>query len=281
MDEKIITREQIVDFKKYLYEEERSKNTVEKYLRDIRHFLKSIGQKNLQKADVLEYKQRLCEMYAPRSVNSMLSSLNAFFAFAKWHELKVKTLKIQKQIFADKSRELTKAEYKRLLTAAQNRRNAKLYYLIQTIASAGLRVSEIRYVTCDAVRQGQAVINCKGKIRRVFLPKKLCAMLKKYTKAQGIKNGAVFVSKSGKTLDRFSVWKMLKALCESAGVSKDKVFLHNFRHLFARTYYSMNKDIIRLADILGHSNINTTRIYTVESGDEHIRQLQRLGLLMY
>lgn len=157
MDEKIITREQIVDFKKYLYEEERSKNTVEKYLRDIKHFLKSIGQKNLQKADVLEYKQRLCEMYAPRSVNSMLSALNAFFVFAKCHELKVKTLKIQKQIFADKSRELTKAEYKRRLTAAQNRRNAKLYYLIQTIASTGLRVSEIRYVTCDAVRQGQAV----------------------------------------------------------------------------------------------------------------------------
>ena len=280
MDEKIITREQIVDFKKYLYEDERSKNTVEKYLRDIRHFLKSIGQKSLQKADVLEYKRRLCETYASRSVNSMLSALNAFFAFAKWHDLKVKTLKIQKQIFADKSRELSKAEYKRLLTAAQSKRNAKLYYLIQTIASTGLRVSEIRYVTCDAVRQGQAVINCKGKIRRVFLPKKLCAMLKKHIKAQGIKNGAVFVSKSGKPLDRFSVWKMLKALCGSAGVDKEKVFPHNLRHLFARTYYSLNKDIIRLADILGHSNINTTRIYTVESGDEHIRQLQRLGLLM-
>ena len=150
---------------------------------------------------------------------------------------------------------------------------------MQTITSTGLRVSEIKYVTCDAVQSRQAVVNCKGKIRQIFLPKKLCKMLKKYIKKQGIKSGSVFVSKYGRPLDRSNIWKMLKDLCETAGVSKDKVFPHNFRHLFARTFYSLQKDIVRLADILGHSSVETTRIYTMESGTEHIKQLQKLGLL--
>ena len=274
-----ITNEIIRDFKLYLYEEERSQNTIEKYLRDIRMFLQCIGSKGLQKSDVLEYKRKLCESYALRSVNSMLSSLNAFFLFMGWHELKVKTLKIQRRIFANKDKELTKAEYERLLTAAKDRKNERLYYLMQTIASTGLRVSEIKYVTCDAVKSGQAVINCKGKIRQIFLPRKLCKMLKEYIKSQNIKSGSVFVSKSGRPLDRSNIWKMLKDLCETAGVSKDKVFPHNFRHLFARTFYSLQKDIVRLADILGHSSVETTRIYTMESGTEHIKQLQKLGLL--
>ena len=209
----------------------------------------------------------------------MLSSINAFFIFMGWYDLKVKTLKIQRRIFADKSKELSKTEYERLLAAAKNKNNERLYYLMQTIASTGLRVSEIKYVTCEAVRQGQAVINCKGKIRQIFLPKKLCQMLKEYIKSRNIKSGAVFVSKNSRPLDRSNIWKMLKDLCKSAGVSKDKVFPHNFRHLFARTFYSLQKDIVRLADILGHSNIETTRIYTMESGTEHIKQLQKLGLL--
>ena len=150
---------------------------------------------------------------------------------------------------------------------------------MQTIASTGLRVSEIKYITCEAVRQGQAVIDCKGKIRQIFLPKKLCQMLKKYIKSRNIKSGSLFITKSGKPLDRCAIWKMLKDLCESAGVSKDKVFPHNFRHLFARTFYSLQKDIVRLADILGHSSVETTRLYTMESGTEHIKQLQKLGLL--
>ena len=274
-----ITNEIIRDFKLYLYEEERSQNTIEKYLRDIRMFLQCIGSKGLQKSDVLEYKRKLCESYALRSVNSMLSSLNAFFLFMGWHELKVKTLKIQRRIFANKDKELTKAEYERLLTAAKDRKNERLYYLMQTIASTGLRVSEIKYVTCDAVKSRQAVINCKGEIRQIFLPRNLCKMLKEYIKSQNIKSGSVFVSKSGRPLDRSNIWKMLKDLCETAGVSKDKVFPHNFRHLFARTFYSLQKDIVRLADILGHSSVETTRIYTMESGTEHIKQLQKLGLL--
>ena len=276
---KTITNEVIKRFELYLYEKERSNNTIEKYMRDIRFFREWLQGRGIDKSVVIEYKKELCNRYAVKSVNSMLSSINAFFVFMNWHDLKIKTLKIQRRIFADKSKELSKAEYERLLIAAQNRKNERLYYLMQTIASTGLRVSEIKYVTCEAVRQGQAVINCKGKIRQIFLPKKLCQMLKGYIKSRNIKSGLVFITRSGKPLDRCAIWKMLKDLCESAGVSKDKVFPHNFRHLFARTFYSLQKDIVRLADILGHSSVETTRLYTMESGTEHIKQLQKLGLL--
>ena len=280
MNKKIITNELINNFKIYLYEEELSDNTIEKYMRDIRFFREWLQDKGIDKSIVIEYKKELCERYAIKSVNSMLSSINAFFVFMGWYDLKVKTLKIQRRIFADKSKELSKSDYERLLIAAKNKKNERLYYLMQTIAGTGLRVSEIKYVTCEAVRQGQAVINCKGKIRQIFLPKKLCQMLKKYVKSQNIKSGSVFVTRSGRPLDRYAIWKMLKDLCESAGVSKDKVFPHNFRHLFARTFYSLQKDIVRLADILGHSSVETTRLYTMESGTEHIKQLQKLGLLI-
>ena len=275
----MITDKIIEDFKMFLYEEERSNNTIEKYMRDVRFFRKWLKERSVEKSVVIEYKKELCQRYAVKSVNSMLSSINAFFVFMGWYDLKVKTLKIQRRIFADKSKELTKAEYERLLIAAQNRKNERLYYLMQTVASTGLRVSEIKYVTCEAVMQGQAVINCKGKIRQIFLPKKLCQMLKQYIKSRNIKSGSVFITRGGKPLDRCAIWKMLKDLCESAGVSKDKVFPHNFRHLFARTFYSLQKDIVRLADILGHSSVETTRLYTMESGTEHIKQLQKLGLL--
>ena len=279
MNERVVTKALAEKFRAYLYEEEKSENTIEKYLRDVRFFAENVGNKKLHKSDVLEYKHTLCQRYAPRSVNSVISSLNSFFMFAEWYELKIKTLKIQKQIFADKKRELEKSEYEKLLTAAKDKKNERLYYLMQTIASTGLRVSEIRYVTVDAVKNGEAVINCKGKIRQVFLPKKLCVMLKSYVKSQGIKSGSVFVSKNGNPLNRCNIWKMLKLLCESANVDKSKVFPHNFRHLFARTFYSLQKDIVRLADILGHSSINTTRIYTMETGEIHRRQIQHLGLL--
>ena len=279
MKKRIITNEQINDFKLYLYEEERSENTIAKYIRDILSFSQRIGSKRLEKTDMLEYKKELCEKYAPRSVNSILSAINMFFAFLGWHELKVRTLKIQRQIFAEKSKELTKAEYVRLLIAAKRNNNSRLYYLLQTMAGTGIRVSEIKYITCEAVKNGQTVINCKNKIRKIFLPKQLCKMLKAYIREQNIKNGSVFVSKQGRPLDRSNIWKMLKDLCESANVSKEKVFPHNFRHLFARTYYSLQKDIVRLADLLGHSCIETTRIYTVETCDVCCRQIQQLGLL--
>lgn len=276
---KTITDKTVKLFEEYLYEEERSENTIEKYMRDIRFFRDWLRERCIDKSAVVEYKKELCQRYAVKSVNSMLSSVNAFFIFMNRHDLKVKTLKVQRRIFADKSKELTKAEYERLLAAAKDKKNDRLYYLMQTIASTGLRVSEIKYVTCEAVRLGQAVISCKGKIRQVFLPPKLCKMLRAYIKKLNIKNGSVFITRNGKALDRSAIWKMLKDLCESAGVDKSKVFPHNFRHLFARTFYSLQKDIVRLADILGHSSVETTRIYTMESGIEHRKQLQKLGLL--
>ena len=188
-------------------------------------------------------------------------------------------MKIQRQIFAERSKELTKAEYERLLTAAKQKKNERLYYLMQTICSSGIRVSELSAITIDAIRARQATIKCKGKMRVVILPKDLCKMLMEYAKGQKISRGPVFVTKTGKPLDRSTIWEMMKALCESSGVDREKVFPHNLRHLFARTYYSIQKDIVRLADILGHSSVNTTRIYTMETGDIHRRQIQGLGLL--
>ena len=274
-----ITNELILSFKTYLIEEEKSENTIDKYIRDVTFFMIWLTSREVTKILTLEYKKELCEKYAPASVNAAISSLNSFFEFAGWHDIRIKALKIQRQIFSNKDKELTKAEYERLLTAAKTKRNEKLYLLMQTICSTGIRVSELRFVTCEAVKKGQAVISCKGKMRTIFLPKELCRMLKEYIKKQGIKGGSVFVSRNGKPLDRSYIWKMLKNLCEAAGVSKDKVFPHNFRHLFARTYYSLQKDIVRLADILGHSSVETTRIYTIETGDICRRQIQKLGLL--
>ena len=274
-----ITNELIHSFKTYLTLEEKSENTIEKYIRDVTFFMIWLNDQEVTKILALEYKKELCEKYAPASVNAAISSLNSFFSFTGWHEIRIKALKIQRQIFSNKDKELTKAEYERLLIAAKSKGNERLYLLIQTICSTGIRVSELRFVTYEAVKKGQAVISCKGKMRTIFLPKELCRMLKKYIKEQGIKDGSVFVSRNGKPLDRSYIWKMLKNLCEAAGVPKDKVFPHNFRHLFARTYYSLQKDIVRLADILGHSSVETTRIYTTETGDICRRQIQRLGLL--
>lgn len=277
---KTITDENIMGFEQYLYEDEKSDNTIEKYMRDIRFFRQWLGGREIDKSIVIQYKKELCEKYLPASVNSILSSLNSLFIYMKWFDLKIRTLKLQRRIFADKEKELTRAEYERLLTTAKKQGNNRLYYLMQTIGSTGLRISELKFVTVDAVKSGQTTINCKGKIRQVFLPKELCKMLKAYIKQQQIKNGSVFITKSGKPLDRSTVWKMLKTLCKSAEVDSSKVFPHNFRHLFARTFYSVRKDIVRLADILGHSNMNTTRIYTMETGEAHRQSIQKLGLLL-
>lgn len=274
-----ITNDIIKSFERYLFESEKSEHTIEKYLRDIRFFCLWLGEGELTKAMVLKYKKELCERYSPASVNSILSSLNALFIYMCRYELKVRILKIQRKIFADKGKELTKGEYERLLSAAKRKGREKLYYIMQTIASTGIRISELKYITCEAVASGQATVNCKGKIRQIFLSGELCKVLKKYIKERKIKKGAVFVSRNGNPVDRSMVWKMMKELCNEANVPKSKVFPHNLRHLFARTFYSLQKDIVRLADILGHSSIETTRIYTIESGEIHKMQLCRLGLL--
>ncbi len=276
---RIITYETIENFKTYLTEDEKSENTIEKYVRDIMFFKNWIQEREITKMEVLAYKQNLCKKQAVTSVNSAISSINCFFNFMNWHDIRIKTLKIQKQIFTNKEKELTKSEYERLLMVAKNRRSQRLYYMLMTLCSSGIRVSELKFITKKSLESGKANINCKGKMRVVILPDDLCKILKRYVQTMGIKEGPLFVTKSGKPLDRSNIWKMLKSLCDEARVSKQKVFPHNFRHLFARTYYSIQKDIVRLADVLGHSSINTTRIYTIETGEIHRSQIQKLGLL--
>ncbi len=276
---KRITNEVIQKYKTHLIENEKSSATLNKYVRDVEVFADWLEGQAVNKSKVIEYKQKLMNTYAPASANSMLSSLNSFFSYMQWYECRAKTIKIQKYIFSKKDRELTKAEYERLLTASLTKRNKKLYMIMQTICSTGIRVSELRFITTDAVLKKEAIINCKGKIRIVILPHKLCKALKKYMSENKITDGSIFVSKSGNPLDRSNIWKMMKMLCATANVPKNKVFPHNLRHLFARTYYSIQKDVVRLADILGHSSINTTRVYTKETGETHRMQIQKLGLL--
>lgn len=274
-----ITNKIIKSFNDNLISEEKTASTIKKYLHDVKEFQIWIGENEITRKEVLKYKAYLCENYAPASVNSALSSLNSFFCFTKRYDLRVKNLKIQKQIFAVSDKELTKVEYERLLQTAKQKKNERLYLLMQTICSTGIRVSEVRCVTVEAVSKGVAEINCKGKCRRVFLPKQLCCLLKQYIREQKIKSGAVFITKNGNPLDRSNIWSDMKKLCKTANVSEKKVFPHNLRHLFARTYYTLQKDIVRLADILGHSSVNTTRIYTMETGEIHRKQIQNLGLL--
>ena len=272
---KTITQNNIDKFTAYLVKEEKSNATVSKYIHDVTAFYIWIGENEITKEKMTEYKKHLTEQMMPRSVNSVISSLNSFMDFMNYHDCKVKTLKIQRKIFAEKDKELTKAEYERLLKAAKEKNNERLYLLMQTICACGIRVSELKYITTEAVHKGQGIINCKGKMRTVFLPSALCKILKEYIKKHNIKSGSVFVSKNGKPLDRSNIWSDMKKLCKSAGVSKDKVFPHNLRHLFARTFYSLQKDIVRLADILGHSSIETTRIYTMENGDTHRKLIKK------
>ena len=276
---KKITDKLIQNFRKYLIDEEKSAATLEKYIRDITAFRVWLGSEQLCKVKVMEYKEYLIGSYAPASVNSILSSLNSFFDYNNEYGLKVKNLKIQKQIFAKDEKELTKEEYNRLLTAAKAEGNQKLYLLMQTICATGIRVSELQYITLETLKSGRADVNMKGKLRVIIIPRELCKMLKKYADKQRITSGSIFVTKTGRPLDRTNIWKLMKSLCESAGVDKTKVFPHNLRHLFARTFYSIEKDIVRLADILGHSSVNTTRIYTMETLNICRSQVQRLGLL--
>lgn len=274
-----ITTEAINDYKNYLVNEEKGEITIEKYIRDINAFNAWINCGELSKSKVLEYKSKLVEEYAPATVNSVLSSLNGFFKYNEWYELQVKSLKIQRRMFCKTEKELSKDEYDRLLKAALDKKNDRLYLIMQTICSMGLRVSELRFITAESIRKGEAVVKLKGKIRTVFIPPELAKMLRVYMREKSISTGSIFVTKTGKPIDRHTIWKCMKELCEMAGVSKEKVFPHNLRHLFARTYYSLQKDIVRLADILGHSSVNTTRIYTIENGDVHRKQMEKLGLV--
>lgn len=264
----------------HLREQERSAATIQKYTHDLNVLCADLEGQPLTKAALIEWKQQLIAEYAPASVNSMLAAVNSFLSFMGWRELTVKPLRIQKTLFADESKELTRAEYTRLVRAAEQKENERLSLVIQTICATGIRVSELKFITVEAVFCGRAEITNKGKRRTIFLPDKLRNLLKHYLKAQKKTTGPVFTTRTGRPLDRSNIWRDMKALCESAGVEPSKVFPHNLRHLFARTYYTLERDLSRLADILGHSNISTTRIYTAESGHIHQQQMERMGLVL-
>lgn len=242
--------------------------------------MKFLGKDNITKEKVIEYKSKLItDDYAVRSINSMLASINSLFAFLGWHELKVKSIKLQRQIYCPEEKELTKAEYLRLVNTAKQKGNERLCLLIQTICSTGIRVSELPYITVEAVRHGAAVVSLKGKTRSVFIVRELQKKLLRYAAEHKITSGAIFVTRNGKPMSRTNIWREMKNLCSEAGVSTRKIFPHNLRHLFARTFYGIEKDIAKLADILGHSNINTTRIYIISTGDEHRKKLESMRLV--
>lgn len=280
LTEKTITEQLISEWVTYLVSEEKSENTIEKYKRDARAFMSYLQGNLVTKDQVLAYKTYLIQNYAPRSVNSMLISLNRLFSFLDWDDVRVKTLKLQRQTYCPEEKELTKNEYERLVLTARRNGNERLELILQTICGTGIRVGELQFITVEAARKGEAVVSLKGKTREVFIVKKLRKILMDYARRNGIEEGPVFVTRSGKPICRTNIWREMKALCAQAAVSPEKVFPHNLRHLFARIFYRINKDIAKLADILGHASIETTRIYIVSTGAEHRRFLEGMRLII-
>ena len=280
MKNRQLTQQQIRAYAHYLQMEEKSGATMEKYLRDIQAFACWLDGRDISKELTSEWKSHLVSQdYAPTTVNAMLSALNSLLEFLDLRECRVKFLKIQRRLFRDADRELTKDDYQRLLNTAHKLGRERLELLVETIGATGIRVSEVAYITVEAVQQGKAEIALKGKIRTILLPGKLRRKLLKYAKKQKTASGAIFRTKSGKELGRRQIWAEMKRLCGRAGVDPRKVFPHNLRHLFAMVFYRTSRDIVKLADLLGHSSIETTRIYLVTSGAEHQRTLDRLGLI--
>ena len=281
MKGKILTEEMAKAFEKYLRREEKSDNTVKKYLRDMRAFAAYLNGAEVTKETVITFKSKLLgESYSVRSINSMLASLNGLFSFLGWEDCRVKSVKLQRQIYCPEEKELTKAEYMRLVDTAKQKGNERLNLILQTICGTGIRVSELQYITVEAVKNREATVALKGKTRSVFLVKELRKKLIRYAAKQNIQSGAVFMTRTGKPMNRTNIWREMKGLCKQAGVNPKKVFPHNLRHLFARTFYGIEKDIAKLADILGHSSINTTRIYIISTGSEHRRRMEHMRLII-
>ena len=276
----VINQKTIEKYITWLREQERSRVTLQKYTHDLNLLLKYLGKNELTKMALIDWKEKLISQYATATVNAILAAVNGYLRYMGWLNLTVKPLKIQQSLFLEEEKELTKEEYVRLVRAAQMQENERLSLVIQTICATGIRVSELKFITVEAIQKGRAEISNKGKMRIVFLPDKLRKLLKKYTQKQKKTAGAVFTTRTGKPLDRSNIWRDMKKLCKAANVSEKKVFPHNLRHLFARTFYSIEKDLSRLADILGHTNLSTTRIYTAESGRVHARQMERLKLIV-
>ena len=279
-EERKLTLELITQYENYLLEQERSSATILKYIHGLKEAMVFFEGNELVKQDIIRWKKQLAERYSVSSVNGALAALNGCFIFCGWEELKVRPLKRQREIFCPEDKELTQKEYVRLVHTAQKQGNLRLSLVIQTICSTGIRVSELKYITAESVATGRAIVFSKGKQRKVFLPKRLCILLKMYLKQQQRTKGPVFVTKNDRPLNRSNIWREMKALCDTADVSPEKVFPHNLCHLFARIYYTLEKDLSRLADLLGHTSVDTTRIYTAESGAVHARQMERMGLVV-
>ena len=280
MKKYMVTAEQIAAYARYLRREERSAATMDKYLRDVRSFARWLDGGPVTKEAVTGWKERLlAEHRAPSTVNAALSALNGLFRFLGWEDCRTKFLKIQRRMFRDQSRELSRADYDRLIATAQERGQHRLALLMEAICATGIRVSEVSYITVEAVQRGRAEIHLKGKIRTIFIPTKLCRKLIKYAKKNKTVSGEIFLTGNGRSLSRRQIWAEMKRLCKYAGVEPSKVFPHNLRHCFAVAFYRACKDIAKLADVLGHSSIETTRIYPLTSSAEHQRQLDRLGLV--
>ena len=271
----------INEFKEYLIDNDKSAYTVEKYIRDVMKFKDFAGDCEKVKETAGEYKNYLVRKgYSVRSINSMLSSVNALFEYLDRNDLKIKTIKMQRSVYCPEDKELTRAEYQRLCTAANMKKNNRLELIIETACSTGIRIGELKYITVESAKCGEAVVTLKGKTRYVFIPKELKRKLLRYSKELGIKEGMIFVTRTGKAVNRTNIWRDMKNLCKDAGVKAEKVFPHNLRHLFARTFYNIDKDIAKLADILGHSSIDTTRIYIISTGAEHRRLIEKMKLIL-
>lgn len=281
MKGRFLTDKLVAEFSAHLKNEEKSKNTTEKYLRDVRTFAEYLGGAEITKETVIAYKSRLlAENYAARSINSMLASLNSLFSFLNWMDCRVKSIKLQRQVYCPEEKELTKAEYMRLVNTAKQKNNERLNLILQTICGTGIRVSELEYITVEAAKSGKAVVALKGKTRSVFLVKELQKKLLRYATEQNISSGTIFITRNGKPISRTNIWREMKGLCQEAGVHPQKVFPHNLRHLFARVFYGIEKDLAKLADILGHSSINTTRIYIISTGSEHRKRMEHMHLIL-
>lgn len=281
MEKRIITAKHIVSFGQFLREEERSAATVEKYLREVRLFAAFLNDSEVTKTSVAQWKGHLlAESYNPTTVNGKLSAIDRFLSFAGWEDCRVKHLRLQRRLFRESNRELSKEEYMRLIAAAATCGKERLSLLMETICATGIRVSEVRYITVEAANAGKAEISLKGKIRTILIPGKLCRKLSKYARKNKIASGELFLTRSGRPLSRKQIWAEMKAICEKAGVEPGKVFPHNLRHLFARTFYKVCRDVAHLADVLGHSSIETTRIYLISTGVEHAQTLEQMRLVL-
>ena len=279
MEPRKITEETLAAFARQLGEEERSPATLEKYLREVRQFAAFLGGREVTRELAAAWREELSARQSPATVNGKLTALDRLLAFLGWEDCRVKHLRVQRQLFRDSARELSREEYARLVETARRLGRGRLSLLMETICATGIRVSEVRYITAEAVREGRTEIALKGKIRTILLPGKLCRKLEKYARQKKITSGELFLTRSGRPMSRKQIWAEMKGLCRAAGVAPSKVFPHNLRHLFARCFYRVSRDVAKLADVLGHSSIETTRIYLISTGAEHARTLDQLRLI--